>query len=70
MIIECTLTQNFGDIERIYKMSSSKPTDNEMIQIFSFELWSFINSFDVSEVLGYTKFSLYWKFENYRRQNK
>ena len=31
-----SLTQNFGDIERIYKMSFSKPTDNRILQIFSF----------------------------------
>ena len=29
-----SLIQNFGDIERIYKMSFSKPTDNEMLYIY------------------------------------
>ena len=32
----CSLTQNFGDTKRIYKMSSSKPTDNGLLQIFTF----------------------------------
>ena len=31
-----SLTQNFGHIERINKMSFSKSTDNGMLQIFSF----------------------------------
>ena len=31
-----SLTHNFGDIERFYEMSYSKPTDNGMLQIFSF----------------------------------
>ena len=29
-----SLAQNFGDIERIYKILFSKPTDNVMLQIF------------------------------------
>ena len=28
------LIQNFGDIKRIYKMSFSKPTDNEILYIY------------------------------------
>ena len=31
-----SLTENFGELERIYKMSFSIPTDNEMLQICSF----------------------------------
>ena len=31
-----SLNQNFGDTERIYKLSFSKPTDNGMLQILSF----------------------------------
>ena len=29
------LTHNFGDIERFYEMSYSKPTDNGMLQILN-----------------------------------
>ena len=31
-----SLNQNFGDIERILKMSFSKPTNNGILQILSF----------------------------------
>ena len=33
-----SLTHNFGETERNYKMSFSKPTDNGMLQIFSYSI--------------------------------
>ena len=39
-----SLTKNFGDIKYIYKMSFSNPTNNVILQIFSFfiECYSFL----------------------------
>ena len=38
----CSLNQNFGDTERIYKMSFSKPTGNGMVRYSVFKLNKYI----------------------------